>query len=215
VYAGWPRNDQGQITGVSNCSSDPPRTRLIEQKLGPTIVWAMSGCRTVCVTGVILQSIITITHGSETHVVNQITQPALDGWSKSNPCLAPAFSALSADGTLRYAGAIDQPGPAISAIGDSCRDINGQPLIVAGDHSLAVVFKHRAYLECADEVVAITDWGYVLRAQLGRPACEIEPHIIEDVVPIVLTRDEADPDRRADFDAALLMLRSLLSEVDK
>jgi hypothetical protein len=210
VYAGWPRNASGQISGVHNQSPGPAQTRVEENKLGPTIVWAISGCRGVCAKGMLLHYDIAITRGRAVIPVVRIDSPTADGCAQPAGCLAPAFRAAAEDNSIAVAGAIDQPGCTISRVGDGFRDLGGHyDSLKAGDR-LSITFKQRTFILCDDEIIAVTDWGYRLTADAGQTADQITPRIDEDVQVELLLKDDPDPIKRARFAQAVATASGIL-----
>jgi len=170
AYAGWPRRADGRITGVLNRSADPPGARWIEQKLGPTLVWAAAGCRSLCVRSTLLQFTVTVQRGDDVIVVADVNTPTVEC-----ACLTPSFVSDEDAGRPGWRGAIDQPGATFADVGDMFTGLDGRRWqVVAGDR-LHIAFRQRATLLADGAFVLDDDYGFALDARLGRPAYEIEP----------------------------------------
>jgi hypothetical protein len=168
IYVGWPHNSLGQITGVRNQSADPPSARWIEQKLGPTLVWTASGCAQLCVQSVLLNYDVVILRGNDTIEVLHLAAPLIE-----QPCLTPAWSATPG----APAGAIDQPGCTIAALGDGFADMRGRRFQVQADDRVQIDFQQRALLYADDAFIGADEYGFSLAAHLGHPAYEILPNV--------------------------------------
>lgn len=168
IYVGWPRNSLGQITGVRNQSADPPHARWIEHKLGPTLVWTASGCARMCVQSVLLKYDVAILRGEDTIELLHLAAPLVE-----RPCLTPAWNATPG----APAGAIDQPGCTIAALGDGFADMRGRRFQVQADDHVRIDFRQRALLYADDTFIGADEYGFTLAARLGRPAYEILPSV--------------------------------------
>lgn len=164
IYAGWPRDAAGRITGVRNQSADPPGARWIENKLGPTLLWAASGCERLCVQSMLLQFHVVIQRGTEAITVLDLAAPY-----NECPCLTPSWGAEPGV----PAGAIDQPGCTIAALGDGFADARGKRSQVRVGDRAHIEFRQRALLYADDVFLGADEYGFTLDAELGRPAYAI------------------------------------------
>lgn len=210
VYAGWPHDAQGRISGVQNSSHDPALRRLYENKLGPTIIWAVTGCQKVCIRGIVLHATMRVYNARETIVVQQVDTPIVDGVQDNNACLGPSFCSTPDASGITYAGAIDQPGGCISAANDGYRDRTGREYIIQPGDQLELLFRHRVLILCDGDVIGIADWGFRLTATLGEAANRVFPLIQEDVQTDLVVRNDSHLFERVQFAQRLTAVRSLL-----
>ena len=212
VYAGWPRNDTGKITGITNRSNDTPKNCIYENKLGPTVVWLVLGCKQLCVHSIIEHYTVTVEDAGVVSYLARIEEPFLDESLTGGHCLKPNFQCKSGDEAERCAGVIDQPGSTLSTLGDGYTSLSGERSVISENNHISIDFKHRAFIECDTEILAITAWGYRLSAKLGLPAYLITPQVDDDLQFDLMLEDDPDPLNRAAFSAALAELDDLHHE---
>lgn len=210
VYVGWPRNPAGQVSGVRNISADPPHERIIENKLGPTLVWAMQGCANLCVKALILDYQITLTQRDGVHDIVRIDRPTNDGCAGPTVCLAPVFQTRRAQDGRVVSGALDQPGCTFAAVGDGFLDTSGRSGIVTAGDRVSLRFQQRAFVICGDTVEAVVDWGFAASARVASTSALTTPDALSEPAWRIALRTDTQPSRRAQYNAAITAARNIL-----